>query len=442
MRRVPAVVALAESPHNVQTRAPVPSALDIGIVGCGYAGSATALFLKRAGHRVTVYEAVDAPGAVGAGIIVQPTGLHVLERLGLAGAVIARGSRLSGLHCRTPSNRRVVELIYDELGAGMFGLGMHRGAMFELLYEAVLAEGVEVRCGVSCESLTPATSGKRSLIDASGATYGPHDLVVVADGARSSLRDDDTLTRRATPYPYGALWYVAEAPAELPDATLMQTCDSTHKLLGLLPSGLGPKRTDGSADRRLVTLFWSVCVDRVQALREAGLDAFRRDAIRVDPRAEPIVAQLRSMDDLLLSTYLDVVMHQWHAPSLVYLGDAGHAMSPQLGQGCNLALMDAMVLADVLAAESSVDAALARYTRERRANIEFYQFASRWLTPMFQSDLGVFGTLRDLFMGPMCSVPFVRGQMLRSMAGVKRGIVRPSMALPPAPKLLSAPREV
>lgn len=414
----------------------MPSALDIGVVGCGYAGGAAALFLKRAGHRVTVYEAVDAPGPVGAGIIVQPTGLHVLERLGLAGVVVARGSRLSGLHCRTPSDRKVVELIYGELGEGVFGLGLHRGALFELLHAAVLAEGVEVRCGITCETLTPQRDGKRAIIDARGVPHGPHDLVIVADGARSSLRDDETLTRRVTPYPYGALWYVAEAPEALSDATLMQTCDGTQRLLGLLPTGLGPRRVDGAADRRLVTLFWSVRVDRVEALRARGLDAFRREAIRVDPRAEPVVAQLRSMDELLLSTYLDVVMKRWHAPSLVYLGDAGHAMSPQLGQGCNLALVDAMVLADALSAEPSVDAALVRYSRERRAHLDFYQFASRWLTPVFQSDLSVFGVLRDVFMGPMCRVPFVRGQMLRSMAGVKRGLVRPSMALPAPVRLL------
>ena len=57
--------------------------LDVGIIGGGTAGSAATLFLARAGHRVTVYERVASPGAVGAGITLQPTGLHVLCRLGL-----------------------------------------------------------------------------------------------------------------------------------------------------------------------------------------------------------------------------------------------------------------------------------------------------------------------------------------------------------------------
>ena len=58
-------------------------ALDVGVIGGGTAGSAAAIFLARAGHRVTVYERVEKPTAVGAGITIQPTGLHVLCRLGV-----------------------------------------------------------------------------------------------------------------------------------------------------------------------------------------------------------------------------------------------------------------------------------------------------------------------------------------------------------------------
>lgn len=415
--------------------------LDVGVVGCGYAGGAAALALARAGHRVTVYEAVETPGPVGAGIVLQPTGLAALARLGLDAAVIARGSPLHGLHCRTPRDHTVLDLDYGDLAPGLFGLGLHRGALFEILYDAVRAEGITVHCGIACEGLTQPVQGKRAIVDTAGRTHGPHDLVVVADGARSSLRDDASLTRRVKSYPYGALWYVAEAPDDLADDALMQTCEGTRTLLGLLPSGLGPRRAPGEKDRRLVTLFWSVRVDAAEALKNAGLEAFRREAVRVDPRSAPVVAQLRSMDELLLSTYLDVVMDDWHTSGLVYLGDAAHAMSPQLGQGCNLALVDAMVLADSLAANPTLTEGLSHYTRARRAHLRFYQFASRWLTPFFQSDLRFLGAPRDWLMGWMCRLPYFRGQMIRSMVGIKRGILRPSIALPPAPRLLASPRE-
>jgi 2-polyprenyl-6-methoxyphenol hydroxylase-like FAD-dependent oxidoreductase len=63
------------------------ASLDIAIVGCGPSGMAAALFLSRAGHRITVFERFDAPRPVGAGLLLQPTGLAVLGRLGLLAKV-------------------------------------------------------------------------------------------------------------------------------------------------------------------------------------------------------------------------------------------------------------------------------------------------------------------------------------------------------------------
>jgi 2-polyprenyl-6-methoxyphenol hydroxylase-like FAD-dependent oxidoreductase len=106
-------------------------------------------------------------------------------------------------------------------------------------------------------------------------------------------------------------------------------------------------------------------------------------------------------------------------------------MSPQLGQGTNLALVDASVLGSALEQDLPLSAALAGYSRKRRAHVAFYQFASRWLTPLFQSDLQALGPLRNLALGLGCQLPFLRAEMLRTMAGIKRGVVRQALPLPP-----------
>src|SRR5271170_1172129 len=97
--------------------------LRVAVIGCGTAGAASALLLSRAGHDVTVFERVPQPGPVGAGIMMQPSGLLVLERLGLAGHVLARGARVDRLFCETSAGHAVLDLKYESLAEGLFGVG-------------------------------------------------------------------------------------------------------------------------------------------------------------------------------------------------------------------------------------------------------------------------------------------------------------------------------
>lgn len=403
----------------------------MGIVGAGTAGAAAALFLARAGHRVTVYEAVDEPRPVGAGIMIQPTGMGVLGRLGLLGHVLSRGARVDRLRCVTRRGRPVIDLRYADLQRSAFGLGLHRGVLFDALFSAVREEpGVTLRCGVRVEDLRR-EDDRRALVTAGGARHGPHDLIVVADGARSQLRDDTDLTRRATEYPWGALWLVAEDPEGAFDGVLHQVVEGTGRMLGLLPSGLGP-----TGDTPRVSLFWSLRGDRLDAWRREGLPAWRALLEAMEPRAAPVLAQVRDVEEVLFARYWDVVLDPWHTDGVVYLGDAAHATSPQLGQGANMALVDAAVLSDSLAEARSLDEALATYSSRRRHHLAYYQWATRFLTPFFQSDRAWLGWLRDGFMGLACRLPYVRTRMVRTMCGLERGVLladplpMPSLALP------------
>jgi 2-polyprenyl-6-methoxyphenol hydroxylase-like FAD-dependent oxidoreductase len=98
-------------------------------------------------------------------------------------------------------------------------------------------------------------------------------------------------------------------------------------------------------------------------------------------------------------------------------------MSPQLGQGVNLALVDAHTLTHSLATHRDVDGALAAYERDRRAQTRYYATASRLLTPLFQSALSPLAPPRDHLAHPASGVPWLRRQMLASLAGVKRGLL-------------------
>ena len=103
----------------------------------------------------------------------------------------------------------------------------------------------------------------------------------------------------------------------------------------------------------------------------------------------------------------------------VLIGDAAHASSPQLGQGASLALFDAMTLALCIERESNVVAALLQYRDLRQRQNRFYQLASKWMTPFFQSGQSYLAVPRDLLLGTICGWPWLQKEMVATMSGMK-----------------------
>ncbi len=403
------------------------SSLDIGVVGTGTAGSATALFLARAGHRVTVYERVAQPSTVGAGIMLQPTGMAVLRALGLASEVVPRGDVIDALKVETPGGHAVMDLRYADLQPGLFGVGLHRGVLFDVLFRAVASEpGVTLRTGVGVESLRSHPDGSVSVFTgASREALGRHAVLVVADGARSGLRDDTALGKQVSRYPWGALWAIVPDETNRYTGRLFQVVRGTQRLIGLLPTGHGP-----GGGPRMVSFFFSLPVAAREAFFEGDFDAWRAGVLEDVPSAAPVLERLAGPEALLFSEYHDVSMWPWNTRGVVYVGDAAHAMSPQLGQGCNLALLDAYSLGQAFVAPESVADALHAYSRARRWHLRWYQFITRALTPFFQSDLRALATLRDVGVPLAAKVPWMRKHMVAAMAGISRGPFADWLPLP------------
>ena len=397
--------------------------LDVAVVGTGTVGSATALFLARQGHRVTLYERVAEPQTLGAGIMLQPTGMAVLRALGLVQHVVPRGDRIDRLWVQTAAGRKVMELEYAQLAPRLFGVGLHRGVLFDVLFRAARKEpGVTVRTGLDVEDLHTARDGRQSVIErGTRKRHGLHDMVVVANGARSSLRDDTAFVKSVEPYPWGALWAIVPDLDNRFTGRLFQVVRGTRRLIGLLPTGVGPQ-----GGPRQVSFFFSLRADQLDAFHAGDFEAWKAGVLKDMPESAPVLDQLRAHDSLLFSSYHDVVMWPWNTERVVYLGDAAHAMSPQLGQGCNLALLDAWFLSEAMRGSESVPDALFRYSRIRRWHLGWYQFITRWLTPFFQSDHVWLQPLRDVGLAWATRVPWVRKQMVSAMCGVSRG---PFMAL-------------
>lgn len=389
----------------------MPTSLRIAIVGSGTAGPAVATFLARDGHDVQLFERAPQKLPVGAGFLLQPTGFSVLNELGIGDDLMPDIARISKLYCRTRTGRVLLDLPYAELSEGLFGAGTHRATLLDLLLNAAARAGANIVWDTSIERLTRDSSQRPTLHDNHSETHGPFDLLLICDGANSTLRKQSGVPARVSRYPWGALWFIGQRAPEFDPQVLWQSVGSTRELTGFLPTG--------TADD-LLSLFWSIRLDRIEHWRTSPLDDWKRKILSLAPQAEAFLTQIESHQQIATAAYHDVRMRQWHGDRVAILGDAAHALSPQLGQGVNLALMDASTLAASIA-QHPLPQALARYSEKRRAHLRFYQFATRWTTPFFQSDILPLGWMRDIAFPIIQHIPPLRRQMTATMAGGKTG---------------------
>lgn len=385
--------------------------LRIAIIGYGTGGQASALLLSADGHDVEVFERAPVLGPVGAGFLLQPTGLSVLWELGLLENVLRHGAVVTRLFGQTRGGRRVMDMRYGDLDRNLFGLGLQRGALFAIL-DAAWREGRRIRCGCT---VTTVDAERGTLIDSSGHVHAGFDLIIVADGAASRLRSQVVPARLDRAYPWGAQWCLVEQADWLWRDELQQRYVSARRMIGMLPVGTRPD----DPVRRL-SFFWSAPVTSL----DAGIDdahRWRDEVAAVWPEAAGRLQATPVPGGLAVARYRDTVHRRWLNRRAVLLGDAAHAMSPQLGQGVNMALLDALALRNALRAGDSLAAALATYQRQRRAHVGIYHFWSRWLTPLFQSERDFAARGRDWLFHPMSRMPVARGQMLRVLSGTRCG---------------------
>lgn len=381
--------------------------MDIAVAGCGIAGATAAWQLATLGHNVTVFEQSPKCGPVGAGILLQPSGKAVLQSLGLLNDVASWSSRIDSLHARHANGSTLVHLKYERVSQSLFGLGVHRGRLFELLFSKCREAGVTIRENHRVTAY--AKSGSKATLTIDGnADDDEYDLLIVADGSRSVLREQSGLTHSITEYPYAAIWAICPWSG---DATcLQQIVGRDGQLLGILP-----------VDDKHCSFFWGIDTVDWPETQQRGIDAFKQHVASFYPPAESIVNSLGSFDEVTFATYRNAQMKQAFDGPVVFIGDAAHATSPHLGQGLNLALVDAHVLVNQISTHNNVETAIANYARSRHSTTRFYATLTGLLTPFFQTSSRVLQLGRDIALPIMSRMPYVGSQMVITMSGLKTG---------------------
>ncbi|MEU7428317.1 FAD-dependent monooxygenase [Streptomyces sp. NPDC040750] len=351
------------------------------VVGGGIGGLAAAVALTRRGWRVKVLERAAGFGEVGAGLSLWPNGLRALDALGMGDQVREQALVEARAGIRDANGRWLARTDIRELTTRFGPLVMiHRARLFDIL-RAALPAGV--MCG-GTEVTRIALPGRCVEVEHQGGVARA-DLLVAADGIGSFVRR--------------SLWPAAPAPRYAGYTAWRLVVDT-----GRRPPAGGESWGRGErvgiaplADGR--TYLYCVA-DAPEGQRNPGgeLTVLRR---RFGHWHEPIPSLLAAADE-------DAVMrHDIYAlPPLSHfvtgraalLGDAAHAMTPNLGQGANQALEDAVTLAALLDTRPEVESALAAYDEQRRPRTRMIARRSRRIGAVAQWHSPAATALRDLML--------------------------------------------
>ncbi|MFB7654638.1 MULTISPECIES: FAD-dependent monooxygenase [unclassified Streptomyces] len=333
------------------------------VVGGGIGGLAVAIGLRRIGWEVTVVERASLLEDAGAGISLAANGLRALDELGVGEAVrdASRGQYSGGT--RTPRGGWLARMDGSALekAVGAPIMGIPRSTLHRLLRDSLPAPSLLIGAeAVSVEHIDPGT-----VQVGFGATVLDADLVVAADGIGSRVRSrlfpdhpgpvhsGSAVLRAITEHAvdlrtdFELTW---GRGAEFGHIAFLDGRAEWHAVLNL-PAGT--RFADPLAELRRRFHTWH---DPIPAL----LDATRPEAV-----LHHDVNELRTP----LTSYT--------AGRIALLGDAAHAMTPNLGQGACQALEDAVTLAAALDTGPTVEAALARYNAERRPRSQAVARAAR-----------------------------------------------------------------
>ena len=376
----------------------------IGIIGAGIGGLAAAALFARNGHRVRVFDAFETPRPLGSGLVIQPVGQRVLEDIAALPDALKHGRRITRMKGHEAgAGRLVLDVRYDRINAQAFGLAIHRSALFQALLDAATQAGATL---VPAHQAHEATA--RVIRFDKGRSESGFDLVVDASGANSAISplDSDTL-------PYGAIWGNVPWPDDspLPRDELSQCYHKASRMIGALPIGVLP---EGSPP--MAAVFWSLPAGRHKDWAARPLEDWKAEATALWPDFAPFLQGITTHNAMTMARYTHGTLFRPHRRGIAMIGDAAHRASPQLGQGANMALLDAMALALAFRKHTGADV-LRAYARARRWHVRLYQGMSRAFTPMYQSDSTVLPWFRDRVLMPVSKVPPVPRILTRLVCG-------------------------
>ena len=167
--------------------------------------------------------------------------------------------------------------------------------------------------------------------------------------------------------------------------------------------------------------FWSLRSRRLADWRAQPYEDFVAQVESIWPSAAQAIAPLKHTD-FCHAIYYDIGCNKPWAGEIIAIGDAIHGTSPQLGQGATMALLDAKILAQTLKTHETLEESFSEFWFLRKKQIKYVRWASKLLTPFFQSRSPLAGVLRDIACHKLTHSEFGKRLALESLASERESL--------------------
>jgi 2-polyprenyl-6-methoxyphenol hydroxylase-like FAD-dependent oxidoreductase len=321
------------------------------IAGAGFAGLAAACALAQRGWSVRVHERGERLRTTGAGIYIYENGLRVLTAVGAYDEAVKGAPFAHTREVRDDRNR--VISVHHWKGSRVFSIVRQR--VIDALAAAAQRAGVEIVTG----SVAVGASADGELMLANGRRLKA-DLIIGADGSNSAVRDALGLLAKRKYLVDGATrLLIAKTEQERlasDGATTIEYWSGTRRVL----------YTPCSESDIYIAL---TMLDRDEVARATPV---RKDAWKAwFPHLEPLINRFGEQGRY---DRFDLIrLRRWSAGRVAIIGDAAHALPPNIGQGAGCAMMNALSLAVYLERNVDVPAALETWERNERPITEHTQ---------------------------------------------------------------------
>jgi 2-polyprenyl-6-methoxyphenol hydroxylase-like FAD-dependent oxidoreductase len=290
--------------------------------------------------------------AMGAAILLQPNGIAVLDGLGVLDRVRDRATVLRSFRMYDTRGRVRAEAAIPHFGGGLdHALVLRRQHLADCL-RAAIRDSAEIDARDGAAVVSASDDGAITYIQGGERTRLRAGLVIGADGVGSAVRGTGRFGPRTIRSGRRYIRAVVDGTFDLPPGE----CWSALGLIGWASLGDGSTYLYASASDGAIHA----------ALERRDTDDFVTRWSAAVPFAAGLLGRIRSMGDLVVNDAATVRCRTFVDGYRVLVGDAAHAMEPNLGQGANSALVDAVVLVAELATHDDQAGALAAYDKERR----------------------------------------------------------------------------